>query len=149
MGRKKLKGGWSPQLIAGRLKKYPPSELKGVCVSHEQIYEYIYEGEGRWEGWYHYLTRRRRKRRKQKARKPHKSPLKERVFINERPEAINLKERSGDWESDLAVYHKQKTGLSVQYERKGMLVRLHKVANKTAKENDRRSSSGVCPKHYL
>lgn len=55
---KKLKLGWSPELIAGRLKEQSPPELQGSSVSHEQIYEYIYEGQGRWEGWWHYLHRK-------------------------------------------------------------------------------------------
>ncbi len=133
---KKLKEGWSPELIAGRLKEEPPKELKGATISHEQIYEYIYKGEGRWEGWYHYLVRKQPKRRKQRGRKPRKTPIKERIPLSQRPEIINNRKRFGDWESDLALYRKQKEVLSVQYERKGMLVRIHKAANKTAEENE-------------
>ena len=33
---------WSPEQIAGRLKKYPPEELKGQSISHESIYLWIY-----------------------------------------------------------------------------------------------------------
>lgn len=131
-----LKEGWSPELISGKLKEQPPKTIKGATISHEQIYEYIYEGEGKWEGWYHYLVRKQPKRRKQRGRKPHKTTIKERVPISARPEVINTRERFGDWESDLAVFRKQKEVLSVQYERKGMLTKLHKVANKTAKENE-------------
>ncbi len=133
---RKLKEGWSPELIAGRLKNQSPKELPGMSISHEQIYEYIYEGKGRWEGWYHYLLRKRPKRRRKKGRKPHKCPIKERIPITIRPDIINGKKRFGDWESDLANYCKQKMGLSVQYERKGMVVRIHKVADKTAEENE-------------
>ena len=110
--------------------------MRGASISHEQIYEYIYKGEGKWEGWYRYLVRKQPKRRKQRGRKPQRNLIKERVPISLRPEIINERKRYGDWESDLALYRKQQAGLSVQYERKGMLVRIHKVANKTAEENE-------------
>ena len=133
----KLKAGWSPELIAGRLKEYPLPHLKKVSVSHEQIYEYIYEGEGQWEGWYRYLHRKRYKRQKQKGRKKQaKTLIKERIPISERPAIINNRLRYGDWESDLALFKKQSEALSVQYERKAMIIRLHRVANKSAPENE-------------
>lgn len=132
----KLKAGWSPELIAGRLKEHQPQTLKGAYVSHEQIYQYIYEGEGRWEGWFHYLVRKKHARRTVRSRKKHpKTLLKECVSIAYRPSVIDERKRFGDWESDQAQYRKQKERLSVQYERKTMVIRMHKVANKTAEEN--------------
>lgn len=134
---KKLKAGWSPQLIAGRLKERPLPELNGATVSHEQIYEYIYQGEGRWEGWWHHLHRARPKRKQRRARKQQaKTLIKQRISIDQRPETINCRVRFGDWESDLALFKKQKSGISVQYERKAMLTRIHKVQNKSAEENE-------------
>ena len=133
----KLEDGWSPELIAGQLKHHPPATLRGATVSHEQIYEYIYEGEGRWEGWYHQLHRKHHRRHPRHGRKPQKQTISERVSIHDRPEEIDRRTRVGDWESDLALYRKQKTALSVQYERKTMITRLHRVANKTAEENER------------
>jgi len=132
----KLQDGVSPELIAGRLKECPPAEVHGSTVSHEQIYEYIYEGGGRYEGWYHYLLRKHAKRHQEKSRKKQaKTLIKERIFITERPVVINERERFGDWESDQAQFQRQRERLSVQYERKAMVLRMHKVANKTADEN--------------
>lgn len=134
---RKLREGWSPELIAGRLKEEPPPELVGATVSHEQIYRYIYDGEGRWEGWYRLLHRKHRRRRPRHGRKPQKVRIPERVSIHDRPEEIDERRRRGDWESDLAAYQRQRQALSVQYERKLMLTRLHRVADKTAAENHR------------
>lgn len=132
----KLKAGVSPELIAGRLKKHPPAELKGSRVSHEQIYEYIYEGAGRYEGWHHYLVRKHFRRRPRFSRKQRvKTLIKERISITERPEVVDRRERYGDWESDQMQCRGQRPRLSVQYERKAMVLRLHKVADKTAEEN--------------
>lgn len=133
----KLRSGDSPELIAGRLKECPPKQLRGASISHEQIYEYIYQGDGRFEGWYHYLIRKHaNRRRKQDRKKQAKTLIKERVSIHDRPEIINLRSRFGDWESDLALFRKQTTALSVQYERKAMLTRIHRVANRSAEENE-------------
>lgn len=40
--RKKLEEEWSPQQIAGRLKEYSPIDLQGKTISHESIYQYVY-----------------------------------------------------------------------------------------------------------
>jgi IS30 family transposase len=150
--KQQLKSGWSPELIAGRLKEQPPPRLNGASVSHEQIYEYIYGGEGRWEGWWHYLHRARPKRRQRRSRKQQaKTLIKQRISIAERSEEINQRVRYGDWESDLALFKKQRTALSVQYERKAMLTRMHKVQNKSAEENEQaiRQSMDTLPEYLF
>lgn len=129
----KLEEGLSPEQIAGRLKECPPRDLKGRTISHESIYQYIYEtiyG----KHLYQYLRKAKKRRGQQKGRKTQGNCLKNRISIHERPKEIDQKSRYGDWESDLMEFSKQKRALSVQYERKGMLVRLCKVANKTARE---------------
>lgn len=133
---RKLREGWSPELIAGRLQgSDAPPELEGATVSHEQIYQYIYDGEGRWEGWYRLLHRKHRRRRRRCGRKPQKVRIPERVSIHDRPEEIDERGRCGDWESDEMEFRGQRERLSVQYERVLMLTRLHRVADKTAAEN--------------
>jgi len=132
---RKLKRGWSPERIAGRLKAQPPKAVRGATISHEQIYEYIYQGDGRFEGWWRYLVRKQPKRRPQHGRKPRKPKIPERISVHDRPEEIDARRRIGDWESDLAAFRKQRQALSVQYERRCMFTRLHRVANKTAEEN--------------
>lgn len=105
-------------------------------MSHEQIYRYIYEGDGRFEGWYRLLHRKHFRRRRRYGRKPQKPCIPERISIHDRPEEIDRRSRLGDWESDLAAYRRQRQALSVQYERTLMLTRLHRVADKTAEENE-------------
>lgn len=118
----------SPEQIAGRLKTQPPPALKGITVSHESIYQWIY-AEQKW--LYKYLRRKKRpKRQKWHSRKTRiKISIPERISIHERPRVIDEKTRVGDWESDSMKFTKQKTALSVQYERKSMLVRIAKVSN--------------------
>jgi len=126
----------SPEQIAGRLKQGLASEIRQT-ISHESIYQYIYEGEGRFEYLYpHLRTRRSKRQRKFSRKKQGKIAIKERVSIHERPEIVTEKERLGDWETDSLIFSRQKGIVSVQYERKGMLCRLHKAANKTAEETE-------------
>ena len=126
----------SPEQIAGRLRQGLVHE-SSQTISYESIYQYIYEGEGRFEYLYpHLRTRRSRRQRKFSRRKQAKIAIRERVSIHERPEIIAEKERLGDWETDSLIFSKQKGIISVQYERLGMLCRLHKAANKTAEETE-------------
>lgn len=140
---KQLRAGWSPDEIAGKLKDGPPKGLKGKTVSYEAIYDYIYNGEGRWEGLYHHLRKKHRIRRKKLNRKKHKITIPERVSIHQRPEAVNARRRVGDWETDTVKFKKQKASLSVQYERRLMLARIHKVKDGTAEETEQAISKSV------
>lgn len=130
----KLKEEWSPDVIAGRLKDDRPKELLGQTISHESIYHYIYERGGRFKQWYKYLRQAQPKRHKLHSRKKCKLRIPERKSIHERPEYISKRKRYGDWESDSIIFSKQKTALSVQLERKSKLIRMHKVADKSAEE---------------
>ena len=130
-----LNDGWSPEEVAGRLKEYPPeevSECKDKTVSYESIYNWIYDGEGRFGGLYKKL------RRKQKVRKPKfsrkkqpKTIIKEKISIHQRPEIVAERKRMGDWETDSVIFS-GKSILSVQFERKSKLCRLHKCEDKSA-----------------
>lgn len=130
-----LEDGWSPEEIAGRLKKYPPKEVarcKNKTVSYESIYHWIYEGEGQLGGLYKKLRRKQRIRRRRFARKKRvKTIIKERVSITKRPEIVDRRGRIGDWETDSVIFS-GKSILSVQQERKTKLCRIHKCEDKTA-----------------
>lgn len=125
-----LEKEWSPDVIAGKMK----TEKRKITISHESIYNYIYNREGKYEGLYKYLRQGQTKRHKLHSRKKCKSPIPERVSIHNRPEYIDARKRYGDWESDSMIFSKQKEILSVQSERKSKLIRMHKAWNKSACE---------------
>lgn len=132
----RLKDDWSPDQIAGRLKREPPVNLN-LTISHESIYDYIYNGEGRYEYLYpHLRTGRPRRRKKLNRKKRAKITIKNRVSIWERPTVIDQQKRFGDWETDSLQFTKQKSALSVQLERKSILCRLHRVANRQAENTE-------------
>lgn len=122
---------WSPEQIAGILKNSPPEHLSGRSVSHEAIYSWIYADQ-QW--LYKYLRRKKIMYRQKRKSRTSRIQIPFRTPIHVRPAAVNLRRQIGDWESDTMVFSKQKTALSVQYERKSMLVRIHKVENRGADE---------------
>jgi len=146
-----LKEGSSPEEIAGQLKHHPPAALSGHTISHESIYQYIYFGEGRWEYLYPCLRRKQRRRRRLRGRKPQKLTIPERISIHWRPQVIEERQRFGDWETDTLQFGRQKGGVSVQYERKAMLARLHKLLRRTAGETGhalRQTAESVHPAFF-
>ena len=133
----KLQEDFSPDQISGKLHNNPPLELVGATISHESIYQYIYNGQGRFELLYpHLRTGRHKRQRRFNRKKRNKINIPERVSIHLRPEEIDKRKRVGDWETDSMIFSKQKEILSTQYERKTMLCRLHKLPNKTALESE-------------
>ncbi len=127
----KLDLDWSPEQIAGRLKKHPPPKLKGLTISHEAIYQFIYEV----EPWlYHKLRYKRSDRQKHYSRKSRKVIIPEKVSIHERSEVINERAEIGHFESDTLSCKGKKQALSVQYERAIQLLRIHKVQGFSAPE---------------
>lgn len=147
----KLQSDWSPEQIAGVLKERPPDQMIGLKISHESIYRYIYEGEGKWEHLWPHLRRGKRHRQKRYARKHHKILIPERVSIHKRPEEVNLRTIFGHWESDTVLCGQRSSqNLSVQYERKSMLLRLHKMNGKSAAatEDAIRKSIETLPEYW-
>lgn len=132
----KLEGDLSPEQIAGILKKYPKENIPET-ISHESIYDYIYNHAEKQKEFYKRLRMGRRKRQRKFNRKYRSAVIKNRVSIRLRPLGIAEKKEYGHWENDLVEFERnQKEVLSVKYERKGMLCRLHKLESKKAEENE-------------
>lgn len=124
---KKIKAGWSPYQIEGRLK----TENDGVCqISHESIYQYIYSDFDRRNRFYKYLRRRHNYRLKRNQRK---SRIPSELLITSRPESIKHREEFGHWECDLMVFKKGvKTNLITLRERQTRYMIAIKNENREA-----------------
>jgi IS30 family transposase len=131
--RHKMKLGWSPEIIAGRLKK------NGESISHEAIYQFIYHQDTPdREQLISQLCRAHRKRRiKGKGRKVRKTKIPNRVSINVRPKAADSRKQVGHWEGDTLISRNSKTALHSLTERKTRLLRLSKLKGKTAAETNK------------
>lgn len=92
----KLRNSWSPEQIAGRLKKdqgYP-------VICPETIYRFIYQEKNREKRLWEYLPRKQKGRRKQNGRSVHKARIPQRVSIHLRPQVIDRRTEFGHWEGD-------------------------------------------------
>lgn len=98
---------WSPEQLSGWLKLH-----RILDISHQTIYNYIRENKSKGGKLYKYL--RRKKYRRRYASKP---KIQDRVFIDERPDVVDLKNRIGDWEVDTIISRKHKDVLVTLVER--------------------------------
>jgi IS30 family transposase len=147
----KINKDWSPEQIAGRLKESSPPGIKET-ISHESIYDYVYNGAEKYKELYSHLRVGRKQRQKRHSRKKQGNKLKNRVSVHLRPREADEKKEYGHWETDLVEFgRKQRENLSVKYERKGMLCRLHKVLGKSAIENEESIADVVesLPGHWM
>lgn len=130
---RRLKQGWSPDLIAGRLK-----DAKGEHINQESIYQFIYSLEGRKVNLRQYLRRAHRIRRYKKGRK-YRSDTKipNRTDIDKRPKFIEKRRQFGHWEGDNVVYDRHRSALSTSVERKTRKVIISRPRNLTAEEKSR------------
>ena len=126
----------APEIIAGRMKAEMPKILSGVYVSHEAIYQWLYEGEGHVLGLWRCLATRRKRRRGHGTRRSRKTlSIPERISIEQRGEEVSTRETFGHWESDSVIYTKAHGyRLSVQIERKARLVRIHRLPSGNAQD---------------
>lgn len=109
----KLKDGWSPEQISGRLEK--DQGKKVICF--ETIYRFIYDPQNKDENYWEYLPRKQKKRKKKQGRSVHKSLIPDRVSIHNRPEEINDRSVFGHWEGDSIVGRNHIGGIRTEVER--------------------------------
>jgi IS30 family transposase len=124
-----LKHGWSPDLIAGRLRK------KGTAyLNQESIYQFIYRLEGRKQNLRQYLRRAHRIRRKKNGRRHWKdNRIPHRVDIVKRPQIVEKRIQFGHWEGDNVVYNRHRRALSTAVERKTRKVMIFRPRDLTAR----------------
>lgn len=145
--QKKLKEGWSPEIIAGRMQREFPDDPCMRAV-HETIYRRAYQLD---------LTvflprgQPRRQRRRYHLRKATGSHgLGKVISIDKRPLSANGRTRFGHWEGDTMLGGKESgPAVSVQAERKSRYLLLTKMRRKTAAAMRRAvlEQLGAFPKH--
>lgn len=121
--REKLKLDWSPEQIAGRIRRF---EKRLPTVSTDAIYKFVrsvygvglvkflrYQGKGYGRGT------------------PRGSGLTDRIFIEKRPKHIEKRRRFGHWEADFIVSGRSGSGaLLVFVERKTRYVLIFKLRDR-------------------
>lgn len=94
----------SPLNISGRIKKH---EKHLIAVSKNSIYRYIKSPYGRRIEYYRTKRKNRRRGRRQALSKQ----LKDRIFIDKRPQFINKRKKIGDAEADFLLSGKSGKGV--------------------------------------
>jgi len=124
---KRLRLEWSPELIAGRLAIEHP----GLSISHEAIYQWVYQ-----EATHliFSLVRAHRKRKRRGYSRKHKtSHIPERISIQERPKTVLKRLHVGHWETDTISCRKSYQAVQVTVERKARYANVAKLKTKTAR----------------
>jgi IS30 family transposase len=125
-----LTRGWSPEQIAGRLKRCAPD----AAVSYETLYQFIYSPQQRSLRLWEFLRRGHPRRRVHNGRDIHtakRALIPHRISIEQRPLEANQRQRVGHFESDLLEGTKtSRAVVSVTVDRKSGYVLLDKLLSK-------------------
>jgi IS30 family transposase len=120
---------WSPEQISGYWNTYV-SQGKSDTITHATIYKYLYK-------YRLDLCKRlcsKRQKRKKRGKKSNRVMIPNRIWIDDRPSIVDLKQRLGDWEGDTIVSVKgDKTNIVVLHERKSRYICVSKSKDKTKK----------------
>jgi IS30 family transposase len=128
--RERLLEGWTPEQVAGWLKR---GEERGLpAVSTETIYAFLHRPGQKAEKLWKLLPRGRARRGRRRARQP-RSAIAERRSIHDRPEDVQAREDAGHWEGDLLICRRTRPVLVLK-ERKTRFVLAARLAGKSAAE---------------
>lgn len=122
----KLKKGWTPEEIAGRLKT---QQKKLSYISAKGIYKWLYSVYGQK---YCPLLCSQQIRPKKRRPRVQRSMIPNRIGIEKRSTRANQRKEYGHYETDTAVSgkrHDSTAALAVLHERKARYVRLKKIPN--------------------
>src|SRR5688572_8099412 len=128
--RERLLEGWTPEQIAGWLRR---GEERGLRpVSTETIYAFLHRAGQKGEKLWKLLPRGRAKRARRRARQP-RATIAGRRSIHDRPEAVQERQEAGHWEGDLLICKRTRPVLVLK-ERKSRFVLAARLAGKSAAE---------------
>lgn len=126
--RKALEFDYSPEQISNTMK------LDDITtVSHERIYQFIYEDMANGGDLYKHLrVRGTKKYKKRYGKHDYRGQIPNRVDIDERPKEIEDRDRLGDWEADLVSGSHHKGFLVTLVDRKSRFTLIGHVERKTS-----------------
>lgn len=123
-----IKKWYSPEIISWRMR-----EERTWNISHEAIYQFIYNKDFKHLKLWEYLPQRRKKRRVKTWRKGKRTLIPNRVDISLRAEEINNRSEIWHWEWDSIEWLRWTSNcLHVSIERYSRLTRIKKLEQKTA-----------------
>jgi IS30 family transposase len=122
-----IRFGLSPEQVSGWLKA-----VHGIKISHERIYQHVWEDKRKGGDLCNHLRQAHKKRRKKYGSKDQRGQLSNRISIEQRPDIVNEKSRIGDWEIDTVIGQNHKGALVTIVERRTKFTLIKKVETKQA-----------------
>ena len=120
---------WSPEQISGWLAKNP---IHGMSISHESIYQYIWEDKRSGGKLFRHLRHRGKKYNKRMHSKNRRGIIPNRRDIDDRPAIVEQKSRIGDWEADTIIGKNHQGALLSLVDRASKVTILQKLPAKKA-----------------
>lgn len=140
-----LKWELSPEQIAGLAKLE-----NRFCVSHETIYQYIWEDKKNGGDLYKQLRRKGRRYRKRGLAKDSRGIIAGRVDISMRPKIVDLRRRVGDLEIDTIIGQDHQGAILTINERKSGFVWIRKLNGKDATDLAEKAINTLKPhQHWI
>ena len=131
---------WSPEQISGRCKA-----LDIDMVSHERIYQYIWQDKRQGGILYQHLRHGSKRYRKRYGTNDKRGVIPGRVSIEQRPDIVNNRDRVGDWEMDLIVGKDNKGAVLTFVERKTSFSLLAATDGKKASSIKKQAVNTLAP----
>jgi IS30 family transposase len=126
----RLSEGWTPEQIAGRLRRGVERGLRGLCA--ETIYAWIYRKGQKAAKLWRFLIRHHARRRPRHGRAS-RDRIADKIHISQRTAEADARETVGHWEGDLIICKRARPVL-VLHERKTRITLMTRLAGKTAGE---------------
>jgi len=128
----RLEQRWSPEQISGRLGEIGSAQLPGRTISHATIYRWIWADAERSNRFRPLLRVAWKPRRKPYGKPSKRGQIPNRVSIDDRPDIVDERSRTGDWEGD-TVTGKARSGYVVTcVDRRSRFLLAGKVKRRTA-----------------
>jgi transposase, IS30 family len=134
---RKIKKHWSPEQIAGRLKRRYCLD-KSRHIGKDSIYEFIYTKRKDLVNYLRCQKGKYRRRYGTRIREKQREELKKRR-IDTRPEIVATKQRIGDWEGDTVVGKDRKPAILTHVERTSGLLLADKLERATKEATNQRT----------
>ncbi len=130
-----LKRLWSPQQIAGRLRREFGDDAS-MSISQETIYRSLYvQGRGELRKELTRCLRTGRAKRKSQGRLERRGQIPDKVMISERPAEVADRAVPGHWEGDLIIGQNQQSAIGTLVERATrFMMLLHLPAGRGAEQ---------------
>lgn len=125
----KLRQEWSPEQIAGRIRKDFRDDSK-MRISHQSIYQYIKADRAAGGSLWKRLRQSTRLRRKPYGSGPRRCRIPDRVGIEQRPDPAEKRKQIGHWEADTMLAKRGRLATCV--ERKSRYVLIARLPDGTA-----------------